>query len=63
MDTTLEKLGKQVSTVGNTIGDARTRTRAIQRKLKGVEAMPGDQAASLLGVEGAIEAEEDEGSG
>jgi DNA recombination protein RmuC len=63
MDGVLERLGKQVSTVGNTIGDARTRTRAIARKLKGVEAMPGDQAASLLGVEGAITEDEEETPG
>ena len=60
MDGVLEKLGKQVNTVGNSIGDARTRTRAIARKLKDVEAMPGDQAASLLGVDGVLPTDEDD---
>jgi DNA recombination protein RmuC len=60
MDGVLEKLGKQVNTVGNSIGDARIRTRAIQRKLKDVEAMPGDQAASLLGVDGVLPNDEDD---
>jgi DNA recombination protein RmuC len=60
MDGVLEKLGKQVNTVGNSIGEARTRTRSIARKLKGVEAMPGDQAASILGLEGAIAEEDDQ---
>jgi DNA recombination protein RmuC len=60
MDGVLEKLGKQVTTVGNSIGEARTRTRSIARKLKDVEAMPGDQAASLLGVEGVVPTDEDD---
>jgi DNA recombination protein RmuC len=60
MDGVLEKLGRQVTTVGNSIGEARTRTRSIARKLKDVEAMPGDQAASLLGVEGAASTDEDD---
>ena len=60
MDGVLEKLGKQVVTVGNSIGDARTRTRTIARKLKDVEAMPGDQAASLLGVDGVLPTDEDD---
>ncbi|MBB3897712.1 DNA recombination protein RmuC [Roseococcus suduntuyensis] len=59
MDGVLEKLGKQVGTVNNTIGDARTRTRAIARKLKGVEAMPGEQSAAALGLD-LPEADEDE---
>jgi DNA recombination protein RmuC len=60
MDGVLEKLGRQVTTVGNSIGEARTRTRSIARKLKDVEAMPGDQAASMLGVEGAASTDEDD---
>jgi DNA recombination protein RmuC len=60
MDGVLEKLGRQVTTVGNSIGEARTRTRSIARKLKDVEAMPGDQASSLLGVEGVVANDEDE---
>ncbi|HEV7455541.1 MAG TPA: DNA recombination protein RmuC [Roseococcus sp.] len=60
MDSVLEKLGKQVGTVNNTIGDARTRTRAIARKLKTVEAMPGEQSAAALGLD-APEQDEEEG--
>lgn len=59
MDGVLERLGKQVGTVSNTIGDARTRTRTIARKLKGLEAMPGEQAAALLGVEGQVAEDDD----
>ncbi|MDB5314214.1 MAG: RmuC family protein [Rhodospirillales bacterium] len=51
MDAVLTSLGKQVGTVSNTIGRAQTRTRAISRKLRGVEAMPGDQAEVLLEIE------------
>jgi len=60
MDSVLERLGKQVGTVSNTIGDARTRTRAIARKLKAVEALPEDRAAALLGIEGELEDEDEE---
>ena len=60
MDQVLERLGKQVGTVTNTIGDARTRTRAIARKLKGVEAMPGEQSAVALGLDAALPDEDDE---
>ena len=51
MDAVLTSLGKQVGTVSNTIGRAQTRTRAITRKLRGVEAMPGDQSEALLEID------------
>lgn len=60
MDTVLEKLGRQVGTVSNTIGEARTRTNVIKRKLKGVEAMPGEQSAAALGLDAALPEEDDE---
>jgi DNA recombination protein RmuC len=55
MDTVLEKLGKQVGTVSNTIGSARTRTRAIARKLRGLETLPGEAAERLLEIDAEIE--------
>lgn len=58
MDNVLGSLGKQVGTVSNTIGRAQTRTRAIARKLRGVEAMPGEQAESLLEI--GVEADEED---
>lgn len=48
MDQVLASLGKQVGTVSNTIGRAQTRTRAINRKLKGVEVMGAPAAEALL---------------
>jgi DNA recombination protein RmuC len=60
MDGVLERLGKQVGTVTNTIGDARQRTRAIARKLKTVEALPSEQSAALLGLDGPAGIEEGE---
>lgn len=54
MDGVLERLGKQVGTVSNTIGDARTRTRAIARKLRGVEALPDGESARLLQLNAAM---------
>jgi len=57
MDGVLEKLGKQVGTVSNTIGDARTRTRAIARKLRGVEVLPEGRANELLQLDAPAEEE------
>src|SRR6266496_3330077 len=44
----LAKTKKQLDTVSNTLGDAEVRTRAIERKLRGVEALPEAEAAQLL---------------
>ena len=55
MDEVLVKLRNQVNTVGRTIDAAQVRTRAVTRKLRGVEAMDGSRAAAVL----EIEAEED----
>jgi len=46
----LDKLGKQVGTVTKTITEAQGRTRQISRKLRSIEALPGDQSAALLGI-------------
>ena len=59
MDEVLVRLRKQVSAVGNTIDAAQVRTRAVARKLRGVDAMDGSRAAVLL----EIEAEEPLGEG
>jgi len=40
---------RQLETVASSIGKAETRTRAIERKLRGVEALPSDQAQAMLG--------------
>lgn len=60
MDDVLVRVVKQVGTVGNTLGEAQRRTRAISRKLKTVEAMPGDQSAALLGVDALLPDEDEE---
>ena len=61
MDGVLEKLGTQVGRVSNTIGSARTRTRAIARKLRGLESLPGEAAERLLEIDtGILEMEQDE---
>jgi DNA recombination protein RmuC len=44
----LAKTKKQLDTVSNTLGDAEVRTRAIERKLRGVEALPEAEAVQLL---------------
>ncbi|APG04139.1 recombinase RmuC [Luteibacter rhizovicinus DSM 16549] len=46
--TVLEKTRKQLDTVRNSIDSAGTRTRAIERKLRGVESLTGDQSQALL---------------
>jgi len=44
----LAKTQKQLVAVTNTLGSAEVRTRAIERRLRGVEALPGAEAAQLL---------------
>jgi len=46
----LEKVQQQLSSASETIDKTKVRTRAIERKLKGVESMPGDEAATLLSM-------------
>ncbi len=54
--TVLEKANAQLDTVQNSIRQAGVRTRQIERKLKGVETLPGSVTPPLLG-----EADIDEG--
>lgn len=49
----LDKLGKQAGTMTRTIGEAQSRTRQIARKLRTVEALPGEQSGEVLGLEDA----------
>jgi DNA recombination protein RmuC len=46
----LAKTRQQLQTVANTIVEAETRTRQMERKLKQVEALPEPQAAKLIGA-------------
>jgi DNA recombination protein RmuC len=50
----LSKTKKQLDTVSNTLGDAEVRTRAIERRLRGVEALPAAEADRLLTDEAGI---------
>ena len=50
MDRVLSALGKQASAFSNTIDRARVRTRAVDRKLRGVEAMDQAASAALIGA-------------
>jgi DNA recombination protein RmuC len=52
MDAVLDRLGKQAGTFATTIDAARTRTRAVGRTLRGVEALDPGAAERLLGVAG-----------
>ena len=45
----LEKAERQLSTVSKSISDAGKKTRTIERKLRGVESMSGEEATQLLG--------------
>ena len=51
---TLAKARKQTQTVLNTLEHADTRTRAMQRALRGAEALPEEQAQQLLELELAL---------
>jgi len=44
----LGRVRSQVATVSKTLEDADTRTRQMQRKLRGVEALPAERAAQIL---------------
>jgi len=55
----LDKASKQLDTVAKSISSAGIRTRAIERKLRGVESLPQDQSSAILGE--AIELEEEPG--
>ncbi len=51
MDKVLERLAKQAGTFSSTIDDARVRTRAVDRRLRGLELMEPSAAERLLGTE------------
>jgi DNA recombination protein RmuC len=46
--TVLEKTRKQLDTVRNSIDTAGVRTRAIERKLRGVESLGSEESQDLL---------------
>ena len=52
MDRVLERLSKNAGTMSKTIEDARRRTRAVGRKLRGVEVLDTVAAEQLLELEG-----------
>ena len=51
MDEVLDRLGKQAGSFTNTIEQARRRTRAVGRKLRGVEEIESERAEQLLELE------------
>ena len=61
-DGVLKKLGRQLDTARKTVEDTGVRTRAMERKLRGVETLPGVDATRLLELpeDGQAEHEEDE---
>jgi DNA recombination protein RmuC len=61
MDEVLERLAKQAGAFGATIDRARARTRAVGRKLRGVERADPAQAAALLELGGPQAEESDDG--
>ncbi len=59
MDDVLDRLAKQAGTFSNTIERARTRTRAVSRKLRSIEAIEGERADQLLEMDVEAELTED----
>ena len=57
MDDVLERLAKQAGAFSNTIERARSRTRAVSRKLRGVEAVDSEHAGQLLELDAEMLAE------
>ncbi|MFO0123697.1 MAG: DNA recombination protein RmuC, partial [Inhella sp.] len=54
----LAKTKKKLDEASKTIDDAEVRTRAMARKLKGVESLPDAQAQGLLALGGEPESDE-----
>ncbi|HLY87429.1 MAG TPA: DNA recombination protein RmuC [Acetobacteraceae bacterium] len=59
MDEVLDRLAKQAGSFSNTIESARRRTRAVSRKLRGVEAIETERAEQLLELDVDAELTED----
>ncbi len=57
MEGLLAALSRQMGQMQGTIGKAQTRTRAIARKLRGVETLPPGEVAALLEAQGEADAE------
>lgn len=57
----LDKVQQQIVTVGNTLNQAGTRTRAIERRLKGVESLNEADSLKMLGLDSGWDPGEDEG--
>ena len=47
----LDKVQKQIGTVSNTLTEAGTRTRAIEKRLKSVESMSDEDGQKILGLD------------
>jgi DNA recombination protein RmuC len=56
----LEKVQKKIEEASKTLDSAQIRTRAIERKLRGVQELPVDDAEAILVAKGGIETGEDE---
>jgi DNA recombination protein RmuC len=59
----LEKTRKKLQEASNTIENAATRTRQIERKLRNVQVLPAAEAVKFLGEDAAGQEEEDAGEG
>ncbi|MEV8521475.1 DNA recombination protein RmuC [Dyella marensis] len=59
----LEKTRKKLTEASNVIDQAGVRTRAIERKLRHVETLPGEQVQQLLGEAPSSDAEEEDEAG
>ncbi|MGE0419642.1 MAG: DNA recombination protein RmuC [Acetobacteraceae bacterium] len=60
MDEILARLARQAGTLGNTIERARTRNRAVARKLRGIEAVDVETTNLLLELDGADDLPDDD---
>jgi DNA recombination protein RmuC len=47
----LEKTKRQLQTAANTIGQAQSKSRTIERKLKGIESLSDGSSAAVLGID------------
>ena len=58
---TLDKVKRQLDTAGRTIEETGVRTRAMERRLRGVEQLPDQEADLVLSIGGSLDAGDEPG--
>jgi DNA recombination protein RmuC len=57
----LDRVKRQLDTAGRSIEETGRRTRAMERRLRGVEQLPDQEAGRVLGIDGPLDAVDEQG--